>query len=219
MKTTAQVISVLFHPLLMPTLIFGVLFYIAPSAIPNLDTMNGRAAVTLGESHFSIKDGLLMLLFMYTFVVPALCIYYFKRLGWVQSLTLDTLTDRRLPYLASVAIYTLATVFCYLKLKQLPQIALILGSITLAIALVAFISLYWKISAHAVGIAGALGAFVGIFLRYGEYNLFYPIVLTIILAGAVLSARLYLNAHTPPQVLSGFVLGFGVSLLTVIVLG
>ncbi len=43
-----------------------------------------------------------------------------------------------------------------------------------------------------------------------ESPLLIPVVVSVILAGIVSSARLYLNAHTPHEVYAGVVLGFAV---------
>lgn len=211
----AQILSAVLHPLLMPTLIFAVLFYIAPESIQNLENFNASARVGM----LSLKMGLLILIFLQTFVLPVFTIYALHRFGLVRDLRMETLADRRIPYLITVAIYTFVTYFYTMKLSQLPEISLILTGITFSIAVVAVISLYWKISAHAVGISGMLGAFIGIAIVYGNPELFYPILSVILTMGLLISARLHLNAHTPMQVIAGSILGLSVSLLVVLYSG
>ena len=198
----------------MPTLIFATLFYLAPESIQNLEEFNSSARVGM----MSLKMGLLLLIFLQTFVLPVFSIYALHRFGFVSDLRMETLTDRRIPYLVTVAIYTFVATFFTLKLHQFPEIALIITGIAFSIAAVAMISLYWKISAHAVGIAGMLGAFLGIAIQYGNNQLFYPILVVILIAGFLVSARLHLNAHTPAQIIAGTILGLVVS-LSVIFLG
>jgi membrane-associated phospholipid phosphatase len=208
----AQILSALLHPLLMPTIIFGILFYVAPESIQNLELFNQSARVGL----MSLKMGLLLLIFLQTFVLPVFTIYCLHRFGFVNDLRMETLEDRRIPYLVTVAIYTFIATFFTLKLKQLPEIALIMTGIAFSIASVSIISLYWKISAHAVGISGTLGALIGIVIKFGSYELFYPIIIVILVGGLLISARLHLNAHTPAQVIAGSFLGLIVSLLVVL---
>jgi membrane-associated phospholipid phosphatase len=208
----AQILSALLHPLLMPTIIFGILFYVAPESIQNLELFNQSARVGL----MSLKMGLLLLIFLQTFVLPVFTIYCLHRFGFVNDLRMETLEDRRIPYLVTVAIYTFIATFFTLKLKQLPEIALIMTGIAFSIASVSIISLYWKISAHAVGISGTLGALIGIVIKFGSYELFYPIIIVILVGGVLISARLHLNAHTPAQVIAGSFLGLIVSLLVVL---
>ncbi len=102
-----------------------------------------------------------------------------------------------------------------MKLKQLPEVSLIITGIAFSIAAVAVISLYWKISAHAVGISGMLGALIGIAIKYGNTELFFPILIIVLVMGLLISARLHLNAHTPLQVIAGSILGFVMSLAVI----
>jgi len=208
----AHTLSVFLHPLLMPTIIFGILFSIAPESIQNLELFNDSARVGL----MSLKMGLLLLIFLQTFILPVFTIYCLHRFGLVGDLKMETLEDRRLPYLVTMAIYTIVAVFFTMKLKQLPEVSMIMTGIAFSIALVAVISLYWKISAHAVGISGALGALIGSAIKFNSYQLFFPIIAVILIAGLLFSARLHLNAHTPAQIIAGAVLGLIVSLSVVL---
>ncbi|MDR6563441.1 MULTISPECIES: hypothetical protein [unclassified Arcicella] len=208
----AQILSALLHPLAMPTIIFAVLFYIAPESIHNLELFNGTSRVGM----MSLKLGLLLLIFLQTFVLPVFSIYALYRFKIISDLKMETLSDRRVPYLVTVAIYTFVAVFFTFKLHQFPEVSLILTSIAFSISAVAFISLYWKISAHAVGISGTVGALMGIAIKFGTVALFYPVLIAIVVAGFLMSARLYLNAHTPAQILAGTILGITVSLSVVI---
>jgi membrane-associated phospholipid phosphatase len=211
----AQILSAVLHPLLMPTIIFGVLFYVAPESIQNLELFNNSARVGL----MSLKMGLLLLIFLQTFILPVFTIYCLHRFGFVGDLKMETLEDRRLPYIVTVAIYTFIATFFTMKLKQLPEISLIMTGIAFSIAAVAIISLYWKISAHAVGISGTLGALIGIVIKQSSYELFYPIIVVILIGGLLIAARLHLNAHTPAQVIAGSVLGLIISLSVVLLSG
>ncbi len=76
-----------------------------------------------------------------------------------------------------------------------------------ALLTVTIINFFWKISAHATGISGLLGASLYVAFAYGVYN---PAVIAVLIlcCGFVCSARLQLNAHTLMQVLAGTILGF-----------
>lgn len=191
----------------MPTYIFTVLFVLTPEL--------------MGVSSLSVsaQRSLLLLLFLNTFLAPALLIYYFYRVGYITSMHLDTLTDRRLPYVTTILIYGLCTYvfgWQFQPVSELaPQIAVVLGSITFSLAVVALVSMWWKISAHATGMGGGLGALAGIFLRFGDSTLFFPFLAGVLITGVLLSARLQLNAHTPPQIAAGLGLGLVVSIAAV----
>ena len=191
----------------MPTLLFGLLFFLAPSVL-SLD-MYGS----------SLRLSLLVLIFVGTFMVPAVLIYYLVRGGYVRSIQLTTLADRRLPYLLTALVYLVVAYLFRFNLQGIsdlsPEIGMLIGSIAVSILLVGLISLSWQISAHGVGIGGVLGVIGGLVLRFGIMDLFLPLTALVLLAGFVASARLKLNAHTPVQIGAGLTLGTAISLLTV----
>ncbi|QMW06830.1 hypothetical protein [Spirosoma foliorum] len=192
----------------MPTLLFGVLLFQAPGVL-------GMDAFSI-----SLRLSLLVLISVGTFAVPALLIYYLFRSGYVQSLQLDTLADRRLPYFLTACVY-LSLAYLFLFRMQLvstiaPEIGILVGSIAVSILLVGLISLSWQISAHSVGIGGTVGAIASLMLKFSITDLFFPLLILVILTGFVASARLKLNAHTPAQIGAGLALGVVVSWLTVL---
>jgi hypothetical protein len=203
----ALFLSIVLHPLLMPTYIFAVLFLLTPELM-GVSTLDLTA-----------QRSLLLLIFLNTFLAPSLLIFYFYRSGYISSMHLDSLPDRRLPYLTTLLIYGLCTYvfgWQFHPVSELaPQIAVVLGSITFSLAVVALVSMWWKISAHATGIGGGMGALGGIFLRFGDSSLFFPILAGVLITGVLLSARLHLNAHTPSQTVAGLGLGVGISIAAV----
>ena len=194
----------LLHPLLLPTLAFFVLLFISPVAILSVRS--------------EAKWPLLTLIFIMTFVIPVCGIYLYYLLGGTKDLFLEEAKDRKIPYIFATICYTFCT-FLFItgdSFAALPALAVIIGSITVSIALVTVINFFWKISAHSVGISGVIGFITALVIKYDEGVLYYPLLITIILAGLLMSARLQLNAHTPTQILAGTMLGFSVSFLAII---
>lgn len=191
----------------MPTLVFGVLLFQVPGV--------------LGVDVFSatLRLSLLVLIFVGTFGIPSLLIYYLYRSGYVQTLQLTTLADRRLPFFLTALIYTFLTFLFAFRMQLIstvaPEIAVLLGSIALSVLLVGIISLYWQISAHSVGMSGVVGIIAGVLLKFSQTDLFIPLLLSVLLTGLVGSARLKLNTHTPAQIGAGVALGLSVSLMAV----
>jgi hypothetical protein len=194
------------HPLLMPTILFLLLLFIAP--------------IPLGAEPLELlmKLAVVGFVFIYTFALPAYFVYLMKRWGLISSLKLENLKDRRLPYFVTSIIYTALGYFLYSKNSMLFPCGYILWSIAAVILCVGIISLWWQISAHAAGVGGMIGALAGILVQLGEQNLFFPLLFMVILSGYVISARLALNAHTPAQVGAGFLLGLGISLASIFML-
>ncbi|WP_031530840.1 hypothetical protein [Dyadobacter crusticola] len=203
----AIVLSVLFHPLILTTYLFALLFLLSPDL------------VGVSAFEFPALVSLLTLLFLNTFVAPAVVTYYFMKMGVITNLYVDDVNERRLPYLATVIIYGLATYLFGWQLQPVgemaPQISVILASVTLSLVIVTCVSYFWKISAHATGIGGMIALLAGLMIRFDEAALLNPLLIAILLAGLLLSARLQLNAHSPGQVFAGFLCGVLVSSLTV----
>jgi len=194
------------HPLLMPTILFLLLLFIAPTPL---------GAEPL---EFLMKLAVAGFVFIYTFVLPAYFVYLMKRWGLISSLKLENLKDRRLPYFVTSIIYTALGYFLYSKNSMLFPCGYILWSIAAVILCLGIISLWWQISAHAAGVGGMIGALAGILGQLGEQNLFFPLLFMVILSGYVILARLALNAHTPAQVGAGFLLGLFISLASIFVM-
>ena len=204
----ATILSVVFHPLIITTYLFSVLFLLTPDLV-------GVSALELPAI-----GSLLLLLFLNTFVAPSLVIYYMFKFGLTTSLQVEDRRERRLPYLASIVIYALATYLFGWQLRQIaelaPQISILLASATLSLILIFMVSFYWKISAHATGLGGILGAMGSLMVRFDEATLLYPFLTAVLVSGLVMSARLRLHAHTPAQILAGLLGGLVISTTTVV---
>ena len=191
----------------MPTWLFGLLVWVAPARL-NVDTYS-----------MGVRVSLLVLIFVGTFTVPSLLIFYLYRLGLLRDMTMPYRADRRLPYLFTGLIYTVVTYLFAFRMSLFsdtsPGVAVVLGSITLSILLVGLINAFWKISAHSVGIGGVLGTVLVLLVKHGDQDLFLPFVGLVVLSGLVGTARLQLDAHTPGQVFGGLGLGLLVSGLAV----
>ncbi|MGA0558270.1 hypothetical protein ACO2Q8_16540 [Larkinella sp. VNQ87] len=205
--TLARVLSAVFHPLLMPTILFSILLYSTPASL-GVDAYGPN-----------FRPSLLFLICICTFLVPAFLIYFLYRTGFVSSLHMNELHDRRVPYFMTALLYTTTTLlFAYQFSNAIPKIGIVMGGITVSVTLVGLISLFWKISAHSVGVSGMVGTILAIAVKTGEPSLLYPLLSLVVLAGLLASARLHLNAHTPAQIAGGMSLGLLISLATVVLL-
>lgn len=105
----------------------------------------------------------------------------------------------------------------YDKLMMNGTAVLTMLGMALAIVVTGTITWFYKISAHAVGVAGSWGILLQMAMRYHDHRLMYPLMLASLLMGMVFSARLALGAHNPLQIALGALLGFLVSLLLFLV--
>jgi membrane-associated phospholipid phosphatase len=82
---------------------------------------------------------------------------------------------------------------------------------SLLVAALTIITIFFKISVHAAGAGCMIGFLLSIMLIFPEHNLMWALVVIVLVGGLIMSARLYLNAHTPVEVYSGFALGLFIS--------
>lgn len=190
----AKIVSGVIHPIAMPTL-GGLLIF---NLNNNLTLKN--------EENFRLL--LLGGIFVFTFILPGLMIIALRLLGVISSVSLNNQNERRLPFMATAVSYTLCYYFL-LKLKIGVSIfpynmayPLMLGA-TLSVILALIVNTWFKISIHMMGIGGLTGSFIAIALKY-DLPLGGLIMVLIGLCGLTGYARLQLNAHTPAQVYSGF---------------
>lgn len=193
-------LSLLFHPLFIPTISALVLFRFAPELLPL--TEDGKRRI-------------LGFLFISTFLLPAGAIALFWASGLIRNLSMDERKDRHLPHLAAFLSFLGVAYMLdnFLPMLRLP-FCLMLGS-AISVGLTGIITLFWKISSHMVGMGGLLGFQVLIARQVVPASFFFPIVISILLCGAVASARYFLKAHDGLQLLAGFFLGMVISSATV----
>ncbi|MDQ3047732.1 MAG: phosphatase PAP2 family protein [Bacteroidota bacterium] len=193
----ARFLSYVFHPLLMPTYGFLLLFY----------TKNYIATFTLPK----IKLIVIGITFIFTFLLPLINSLILLKTGRIKSLEMHTLSERKIPYFTT-SLYFFALFYLFYN-ADFPSILniMVLGA-GISIFLTFMISFLWKISAHTVGIGGIAGALLGMIYRL-QLDMEGYFLLVLILSGLVGYARLKLHAHTPSQVYCGFVLGFLTELL------
>jgi len=191
-------ISVVLHPLLLPTYIVILLGYFSPLSISPLNTLEGRTF-------------LIGLIFLSSFFLPFLLIVLYimiKEKQWsINSFLMQESKSRVFPFLLIGIFYTMLVYFIRLSPQINNLIAIIMSCITISILLLTLISNFYKISAHATGISGMIGLLAVVNNKAPDSTLFYPLIVLIFLAGCLISARLFVNSHTPNQVLSGIFLG------------
>ena len=194
-RSLALVLSVIFQPLLIPTIIFALLFYVIPEAtsVPR-----------------SVKGSVMFLVMATTLLIPLISVIGMRLTNTIESVHMRTIKDRVFPFSMVTLFYLITTYFFTSRLDFDPLLGFTLSVITACIVVLTIITFFWKISAHTTGLAGMLAIVIVLNLKFNSTNLLYPLILSIMLCGAVMSSRLYLNAHRPLEVLAGFVLGFSI---------
>ena len=187
----ARIFTTLFHPLIMPTLSYFVLF--------QLNTFVSFAVSA------EAKRFIMVIVFINTAVLPALAIWIMKKTGYVTDYMLSERSERLLPlFLASALFFITHYMLRQVSLPSLVNFYMI--SATLLVLLTLIISFVWKISIHMVALGGFSGFLIitSLFLRL---DIAWLIAAAFLVSGITGSARLVLKAHTPAQVYVGYLLG------------
>ncbi len=189
MNRIAQILSILFHPLLVPIYALLQVNYL-PFFYPAADTL--RHVLVFGS--------------MFTLVVPPIIWYILLyKLKVIDSLKATTRKERIWPYLFTILSYILVSIICYFLAVDYGFVQLWQGA-TLALVLVFLVNFFWKISAHATGMGSWTGMLIFLSI-YNDYSLLFQIIVVILSSGLIGWSRLKLEAHTPQQVFFGYLLG------------
>jgi membrane-associated phospholipid phosphatase len=134
----------------------------------------------------------------FTSIGPMLFVLWLYATGRIADLDMSKRSEREAVFSAFVVFYLLGTTVLWLIHAPPILIATMAGYTAIAL-LVQFITRYWKISTHAIGITAPLAVLV---VLYG----WEPVPLTVLIP-IVCWSRVYLKAHTPAQVVAGVLLG------------
>lgn len=209
-RSIAQVISFVFHPLLVPTYMLIILLLVNPYAF---------SVSSIGDQFSKL---LLIQLFMFTFFIPAFAVVMLRLLDLVKSIELKTKEERIGPYIIAGVFY-LWTFRNFLGDSQMPRlyVSFLLGA-TIALFLAFLINVFSKISAHTVGMGGLVGTVILTMYQYQDYQTFVIhstilgtleisliaiLLFVILLAGIVGTCRLLLGAHDQQDLYGGYLVG------------
>jgi hypothetical protein len=168
------------------------------------------APLPLFYSFFSPKSflALVVIMMLYTAVFPGILVFWMRRAKLVSNIEISNQVERPKVYLITSAFYISLGYFLYSKGGLLEPTSYLVFTMVINILGLGIISLKEKISAHVSAVAGILGMSIAIFIKFGEYSLFVPILFLIVLTGILASSRLILGAHNLKQIGFGFVWGF-----------
>jgi len=203
-RFVSKFISYILHPLLMPTFLLLILLFFIPES---LQPVSGKIALMI-----------ILLVFITTFIIPALSILGLRTTMTISSVKLKNRTERILPFSFITIFYGLTTYLFHAKIEINDLILAIFIGASLLVALLTIITVFFKISVHGSGAGSMVGFLLAIMLIYPEHNLMWVLIAIVLIAGSIMTARLYLDAHTPVEVYSGFALGLFVSFFSVFLL-
>lgn len=140
----------------------------------------------------------------FTSIAPMLFIFALYATGRISDLDISVRAERERVFIVFVILYALGALDLWLIHAPVIMTASMAGYAA-SLLIVQWITRYWKISTHALGITAPLVAFTVLF---GDRPL--PFYILIPLIGW---SRIYLRAHTLLQVIAGTLLAAGNTLL------
>lgn len=212
-KLTAQIISVVFHPLSVLTYSLVFLLCANPYAF--------------GVNQASDKIDLILIVFSTTLLIPGIAVVMMRFLLLVDDMQLRDRMQRVGPYIAAGIFYAWMTRNLMTNPDIPPVFAAICLGCTLAIFICFVINVQFKISLHTVGSAGMTAIFLILYLHYPyakvnfalpvwgtlQVSLMTMVFLSVLIAGLVGTARLALGIHKPKEVYLGYPIGFVIPFL------
>jgi membrane-associated phospholipid phosphatase len=177
-RDLARILSTIFNPFLTALALFVILAEV--SAKGTLDFWR-----------------LLFLSTFFTSIGPMLYVFWLYATDRISDLDMSVRQEREMVFTAFVVFYALGALALWLTHAPRLMIAAMLGYLVSTLV-VQYITRYWKISTHALGITAPLTALT---LLYGRQPLPF-----LVLIPMVCWARVYLRSHSVMQVVAGAVL-------------
>ena len=170
---------------------------------------------------------LILQVFLSTFFIPGFAVAMLRFTGLIKSMEMRDKHERIGPYIITGVFY----LWMFKNFESNTQIptafaSFMLGA-TISLFLAFLINIFSKISIHAVGMGGLLAMVIITMLLFSydtftinstilgivEINMVTVLLLTILIAGAVGTARLLLSAHEPMDLYGGYLVGFAAQFL------
>ncbi len=194
LKTIANVVSFLLHPVFMPLIGLYIIF---------------NSGIYGIEVPVEFTKFVYLITLLCDVLVPLTFIPVFIYLRQTQQITLEDRKERLIPlFVASISLFF--GYYLVVRFSPIKILNLFLLACCVVVTIILLISVFWKISIHMAGIGG-ITALIAILSVSYKLDLTIILCIAILLSGLIASARLALNAHSPLQLLAGY----GVGLFTV----
>ena len=191
MLPAARLISILFHPLLMPVMTLALAMWLDP-----------HVAYFMDDQQRLLVLGIVALM---TVAFPLTSALLLIRSGMLSGLQMKLRRERIAPYFMTLIYYGL-TGFLIARTPLDPIVFGFVVGASVALLFTVIITFWWKISAHMIGVGGMVGALAALHVAH-HMPFIVPVCAAILLAGVVGAARLLASDHTQAQVGAGFVVG------------
>jgi len=200
MRKTAPVLSYLFHPLIMPSL--GLLLL-----------LNSGTYLSLLDP--AAKQAIMFVMVLGTLVFPLMMLPILYYRNMVSSFKDATREEQLIPQIIILILYIIT--FVYFNRLPLSRVihAYVLSTV-LVLFLVMLLNLRFHICIHSAAMGGLTGLIIALIFLY-ETPLQGVLILSLLAGGLLGSSRLAMGIVRWWEVLIGYLLGFLVVLLTILI--
>lgn len=189
MNFFSKLVSYLFHPLFIP--IAGGISYFT---------------ITPKYSPPEAQYGLLLPILILTVVIPIITYFILKNVGVINGIFLSNVKERKYPMYIHLLLLFLVVYKVIPNYFTLELHFYFLGLIVSAMTLLMLLFFKMKASMHLAGIGALLMFLIGLSIHF-EKNITLAISLLTLCTGIIATSRLYLKAHSKPELVIGFIVG------------
>lgn len=189
MKHFLRIGAYLLHPLLMPLLGALIYFVITPRFIDS-----------------EIIRAKLFAIVIITLVVPIVLFILLKNMGWISSLELRNVKERKIPLMLQCLLLLLIIKMVFDPYDSPEMYFFFVGVLFSTISALLLVIFKVKVSLHQMGIAGVTMFIIALSVHF-KVNMLVWIGLVALANGWVASSRLHTNSHTYPELILGFFVG------------
>jgi hypothetical protein len=183
------VFSYIFHPIFVS--IYGTLFYFLIT----------RSFFYDAQIYVTLIQVVILTLFL-----PLSIYFLFRSLGIVSSFTEATLKERKMPIAIQAILLLVLIKFSISKEVTTELFYFFLGGLISSVLVLISVFFKFKASLHMIGIS-SLTVFVYGVCTYYQLPFVYLFAFCIVCMGLVASSRLYMKAHTYPELIVGMLIG------------
>ncbi|MFV8342848.1 hypothetical protein [Flavobacterium sp. XS2P39] len=189
MKKILPIFSYIFHPIFIPIMAALVYLFFNLSLFVNQE-----------------KLFILFQILIVTVIIPILLFLVLRAAGRIDSIMIAEVSQRKIPLIIHCFLLILL-VRKSITLDRYPELHFFfLGALMSTLQALVLSFFKTKASLHMMGISSLTVFVMGLSLHYQIQNSFMITVL-ILINGCVASSRLEMKAHTPSELILGFLLG------------
>ncbi len=178
------------HPLLMPLLGMVIYYYVTPRFVDS-----------------SVIQSKVLAILIITLFVPIVTYFILKNVGWVTNIQLGDVRERKIPLMLQCLLVLLIIKTVFDPYDNPELYFFFVGILFSAFSALLLVLFRVKASLHQMGIAGVTMFVIALSIHF-KVNILPWIALLLFANGWVASSRLSTRAHTFPEIVMGFVIGF-----------